>query len=444
MPFDVIVAWQWILAGVLISALGIWLAYKQARTASAYVYLGGLLLLAVSSFRVYPALVRYYLPQDVQQLQDELLEAKRKAAAAEERFTNAKAELMRSEQIASSTESDLKLTQSSQATCIEDKEKTLTSNKTLQSKFEKSAAELDALRNKISIISDNNKTLTAQLDAVRAELQTTLRSYQTQKDLLSANIDHVRLVEAEKSALAIRLAAREQQTADASHAIAKGKAQAPDPKTPVAAAPTEKSPPPNVDGRVQPANPMERAGLVLNGTPNLGIQKLESRELVQGEVGDYYLISLKDAKTGSPIIFPAAQFIISEKGPELRAAMTKLHESVLQRIPVGWRYRIFVRGYADGGSFKEPVGNDNYRSLEFLPPRDAYGSGYLGQTIRKQLGAEFENEDLPNLRGAFLARTLLETMKGEAPMLLGNTPQSGVNTANRRAEIILLVKGPLG
>ncbi len=401
MTLDVIIAWAWILAGALISALGIFFAYRRVGRAAAYVYVGGLLLLAVSAFKVHPALVRFGQPQDVRLLQDELLEAKRRTCTGQE--GRAPAKMM--------------------TACTADREKEIAANKSLHTQIDKDEAELASLRDKLSRLAAQNKELTGQLDSQRAERQSALQSYQTQKVLLSANLDHLRLVEAGKAALADQVSVKDQQLTDALKTIAQLKEQVENMKS------------------LKPARTV-KVQFSLGSSRLLDIQKLESKELVEGEIGDYYLIGLKEARTGSPLTFSPASFVITERADELHSAMDELRTAVLQRIPANWRYRVFVRGQADGGSFKEPIGDENFRSLEFLPPSDASGTSYRLKSTRKFLDGEYENEDLPNLRAAFIARSLRDSVKGAAPVLLGNSPQPGANKANRRADIILLVQGP--
>src|SRR5262249_13200736 len=154
-------------------------------------------------------------------------------------------------------------------------------------------------------------------------------------------------------ALVKQLSTKEQQTADTQKTAAQLKGQALNTPDPV------KQP-----GKTQ---------FLLASSPKLAIKKLDNGELVQGEIGDYYLIILQDAQTGAPIIFPPAQFIISEKADQLHSAMDELREAVLKRIPPDWQHRIFVRGYADGGSFREPIVDAGYRNFELLPPSDSSG-----------------------------------------------------------------------
>ncbi|MGO9543670.1 MAG: hypothetical protein ACLPPF_02610 [Rhodomicrobium sp.] len=476
MPLDVIIAWVWILAGVLFSVLGMFLAHRQAGAPAIYVYAGGLMLLAVSAFKVHPALLRFNLPQEVQSLQDELSEAKRRFSLEQERLSAARGQLKTMESASSAVEKDLAETRTSQAACVADKEKQISGgkalqaridqdgqeletlrgklpllaaaekdlaesralgsacladkenqmrgNKALQARIDRDAQELETLRGKLSALSGENKTLAGQLDSLKEEQHSASQAYETQKALLAANIHGLQLVEAEKSSLTEQLSNREEQLAAALNTVAELKAQIANMKAP------------------EPVAHAPKQEFTLGSAPTLGVQKLESRELVEGEIGDYYLIGLKDAGTGAPITFPPASFVITEKADALHSAMEELREAVLKRIPERWQYKIFVRGQADGGSFKEPIADDAYRNLEYLPPRDASGSNYQAQFVRKHFDGQYENEDLPNLRAAFMAQTLLKTIKGEAPVLLGNNPQPGSNTANRRAEIILLVKQP--
>jgi hypothetical protein len=424
MALDVTIAWIWILVGALVSALGIFLAYRRAGLAATYIYAGGLLLLAASAFRVHPALLRSSLPQDVQALQDALTEEKRKASLEQGEFVTEKTKLTRLEQSANATAIELAETKSVAAACLSDKQNEKGRNTGLQSRINNYETEIDSYRNRLLILSSSNKTLTEQLEAEKAGHRSALESYQTQKTLLDANLAHLRRLDAEKAALAKQLVAKEQQMASSVKPAAQQKEQAA-----------------NLD-TLEPAKQPVKVQFALTSSPRLDIRKLENSELVQGETGDYYLIGLKDAQTGSPIIFPPAQFIITDRADQLRSATDEFREAVLQRIPPDWRYRIFVRGYADGGSFKEPIGDDVYRNLEFLPPGDSPGSSYRSRAMRKQLSRNFENADLPNLRGEYLARTLQASIRGELPVLLGNTPGTGTDKASRRADIILLLKRP--
>ncbi len=455
MPDDVALAWLWILVGVLISTIGIALAFRRERPAAGFVYAGGLLLLAASVFKVHPALVRYSLSPEVQQLQNELSGAKRELADVLPRLAAAGTRLKQFEDSAAATASDLSANKAAIAACFADKDKEVNNNKRLQSTIDKDALQLDSLRSKLTSLSAGNQTLTAKLDTAKAELQAAAAANRAQKELLTANIDHVRLLEGEKTALSDQLSSKERELEAALNRIAQFKEQiadikAPGPATQNIATQALASPPLPAQAigtetsSARRPSPGAKVRFAFESSGALGVDKLENSELVQGEAGDYYLISLKDAKTGAPITFPPAQFVITDKASELHGAMEELRQAVLQRIPARWQYKLFVRGQADGGSFKEPLGDERYRSLEYLPLSDGSGFHYGPKLVRKRLNKEFENEDLPNLRGAFLARALVETVGGDAPVLLGNIPQPGTNIANRRAEIILLLKGPSG
>lgn len=420
MPIDVIVAWVWILAGAFVSTLGILLAYRRAGAAALYVYVGGLLLLAVSVFKVHPALVRFSLPQDVQTLQDELSGANSKFAAEHDWLVAARAQLRDLEASAKTTEKDLAATKTATTACRADKAKEVAGSQQLRMRIDQDGAELDSLRNKFSLLSSEHKSLADQLEALKEEHRATLQSYETKETLLAANIHHLNLAETEKASLANELTEKEQELAGARETIAQLKEQLVNTRTPEAAP--------------------HRVEFTPGSSPMIGVEKLENKELVQGEIGDYYLITFKDAKTLSPITFSPASFVITDKVVDLRSAMQELGPAVLQQIPPSWHYKIFVRGHADGGTFKEPIGDENYRDLEFLPRSDASGFNYQAQLVKQRLSRDYENENLPNLRAAFMARTLLETLKGEAPVLLGNSPEPGSNSANRRAEVILFLK----
>ncbi len=422
MPIDVLVAWVWLFAGALVSTLGVLLAYRRAGLAAVYVYAGGLLLLAVSVFKVHPALVRYSLPQDVQTLQDELFEAKRRFSIEHDWLVAARAQIRELEASSKTTEKDLAAARTSTAVCLADKEKETTASKELRGRTDKDAAELESFRNKIALLSAEHKTLNGQFEAVKEEYRSTLHSYEAKETLLAANVHHLLLVESEKASLTKELSEKEQELAAARETVAQLEEQLSDMRT------------------RETAPPGPRVEFIFGSSSKLGIQKLENKELVQGEIGGYYLITFNEAKTFSPITFSPASFVITDKADELHSAIQELRQAVLQQIPSNWRYRIFVRGHADGGTFKEPIADEAYRDLEYLPPSDASGSNYQAQSVRKRLARDYGNEDLPNLRGAFMARALLETLKGEAPVLLGNSPEPGSNTANRRAEVILFLK----
>jgi hypothetical protein len=420
MALDVTIAWIWILVGAVVSALGIFLAYKRAGLAATYICTGGLLLLAASAFRVHPALLRSNLPQDVQTLQDELSEAKRKVSLEQDGRVTDRAKQGGLEQ--SNAAIELAATKEAMAACLAGKAQETDRSKTFQTRVDNYEAQIESYRDRLLQLSSSNKTLTEQLEAEKAEHRSALQSYRTQTTLFDANLAHLRLLEAEKAALEKQLSAKDQRTPLPPKPAVQANGQALNLQTSEAA---------KQAGGVQH---------VLASTPRLGIKRLENNELVQGEIGDYYVISLQDGQTGAPIIFPPAQFIIAGKADQLHSAMDELHRAVLLRIPADWRYRIFVRGYADRGSFRKPLGQNAYRDLEFLPPDDSSGSRYRAHAMRKRLGRQFENKDLPNLRGLFVARALHASIKGEPPVVLGNTPTTGTNKAGRRTDIILLLK----
>jgi hypothetical protein len=426
MSFDAVASWVCIIAGVALSVVGIRLAYRRVGLAGTYVYLGGLLLLAASAFRVYPAPDKPGQPQDIEKLQIELVQEKGRSALARQMLNDATTRIVNLERSVGFAANDLSSAKSTISVCATDKEKEFSAKNVLQTRIDKDGLELDSLRNTLALAKDEIKGLNQKLDSERATLRSTVEALQIQKKLVGANVSHLRLVESSRAALADQLAAKEQQLA----AFPKMPAQ------PAAQAANNRS--------SEPPRQVAKVNLQLDGTAKVGVEKLNDRELVQGEIGEYYIISLKDTATGNPITFPQAQFAITDKPSELHGAIRELRDAVLRRVPQGWRYRIFVRGHADGGSFKEPVSEEYYRNLEYLPPSGAAGSSYLRKPVRKRLNREFENEDLPNLRGAFLAKMLQEDINGAAPTLLGNMPRPGTDKANRRAEIILFLAGPDG
>src|SRR5208282_406864 len=113
---------------------------------------------------------------------------------------------------------------------------------------------------------------TGQLEAVKAEHRSTLQSYEAKETLLAANVQHIGLVETEKASLAGQLSEKEQELTTARETISQLKKQLTNIRAP-------ESPPHG-----------QRVETLFGNSRRLILKKLENRELVQGEIGYYYII----------------------------------------------------------------------------------------------------------------------------------------------------------
>lgn len=173
-------------------------------------------------------------------------------------------------------------------------------------------------------------------------------------------------------------------------------------------------------------------------TKNYDVELYPERELVGGRQGKYYVIDLKDAANGIRYYFEGGKYSLARGNAEFRSSLNAFIADVLKKIDGKVRYDLFVRGSADAKPYQGRMERGlEYPSIALL--RHAGNDRYASQPSELQLASTIKNEDLPNLRAAFMRDVVAENYPVKRPMVLEGAVSAKPNDRDRNVELILFV-----
>jgi hypothetical protein len=172
--------------------------------------------------------------------------------------------------------------------------------------------------------------------------------------------------------------------------------------------------------------------------------------VITGRAGTYYAVTLKrptpNYSSGTPFAFSVGHYNLTGGEPPFLAALDTLIQDVISKIPRHVRYEVFVRGSADDREFKVPPPATNYQEfmvISYLPRDPSEANRYANISKDQRLGQVIANAQLPNIRGAYIARLIaarLTQITGQAciqPIVLHQAPQGPAR--NPMPEVFLLI-----
>jgi hypothetical protein len=163
--------------------------------------------------------------------------------------------------------------------------------------------------------------------------------------------------------------------------------------------------------------------------------------LVEGQVGSYYRVRLKDANNQRTWLFRNEEYTISAFDEDFGVSVNRFNRDLIYPLEAeGIDYHLYVRGEADrddDNDFKEEIlPLHNYEIVSYLP---SAGRGTYRPDFEEHLiSQEFTNEDLPFLRAEFLRRTLLRTYSLNSDVLEGEVTNE-VRDEDRQATVYLFI-----
>ncbi len=173
-------------------------------------------------------------------------------------------------------------------------------------------------------------------------------------------------------------------------------------------------------------------------TPNYDVNVYPNKELVQGQRGRYYAVDLKNAKSGIRYYFESGKYTIDRSIPEFRESLNAFIKDVLTKLDGNVNYQLLVRGRADAAPWQGKFDPAHvYQQIKYM--RSAGDDRYLSDMGEDHLTGALRNENLPNLRAAFLAELIADNFSVKPPMILegGVSPKTG--DKDRNAEMFLYV-----
>ena len=178
----------------------------------------------------------------------------------------------------------------------------------------------------------------------------------------------------------------------------------------------------------------------LDSKMSTGTYKIESMsetELVDGRKGRYYLVELKNPKTGDRFTFDSGKYTFQSSRTAYKSSFNAFAADVLKQLEGQAKFELLVRGSADAQSYNgqlEP--GFEYRKISYLP---STRGKYLANLATTNVSQTVKNTDLPNLRGEYLRGFLAELFPVSKATLLEGYVTKKDNPAARNTELILFV-----
>ena len=173
-------------------------------------------------------------------------------------------------------------------------------------------------------------------------------------------------------------------------------------------------------------------------TDSYSVELYPDKEVVHGHAGRYYAIDMKDAKSGVRFQFDGGKYTLSRSSAEFRSALSTFVGDIMQKLHGNVRYDLYVRGSAD----RVPYRGRLEPGFEFARVRymKAAGAGkYLGEFTERRIEAEISNDDLPQLRAAFLQSVVSDVYPTKPPQILEGSVSPEANIRDRNVELLLFV-----
>jgi hypothetical protein len=176
------------------------------------------------------------------------------------------------------------------------------------------------------------------------------------------------------------------------------------------------------------------------------INKIPTSQLVDNYVGNYYIVNLQNASLNEKIIFPTGKYVLDDLSFDYINALNKFMNEFYIKLDNGLRVELFVKGSADY------LGHENFKSaldlrynsrngfdrFEYLPSIEGKEFLFSSKSKIQTIGNEFNNTELPNLRGKFIQYKIKENYPQIGPpILLEGMVKKEINTDLRNANIFL-------
>jgi hypothetical protein len=175
-------------------------------------------------------------------------------------------------------------------------------------------------------------------------------------------------------------------------------------------------------------------------TNHYDVEPYPARELIGGRQGKYYAIDMKNADSGIRYFFEGGKYTLRTGTSEFRGSLNTFVADVLGRMEGNVRYDLYVRGSADQKPYEgrmEP--GSEYRQVSYL--RALGPDRYAAEKIDAQFeGGIVRNNDLPNLRAAFMRDLVASNYPIKPPIILQGTVSPKTDDRDRNVELILFVE----
>ncbi len=168
------------------------------------------------------------------------------------------------------------------------------------------------------------------------------------------------------------------------------------------------------------------------------ITKMGRKDLVRGKNGHYYNILIKNPATGKGYNFASASYSRVEPEESFKASLDKVISDIKNSLDGRRNYQLFVRGKASAGRYLgKPTPGYEYNDIKVL---EEFRGRYDNEVEEYIYGPMIKNEDLPNLRGAYLQELIAKNYKVATPIILDGKVSSSRDPAEQAVALILYVE----
>jgi hypothetical protein len=176
-------------------------------------------------------------------------------------------------------------------------------------------------------------------------------------------------------------------------------------------------------------------------TPHYNVELYPDNEMMKNRAGKYYVVDLKEAKSGIRYYFEGGRYVIDKRNAEFRGSLNKFLGDIVEKLHGKVDYDLLVRGSADGVPMRaartlEP--GHEYRQVRFM--KAISGDRYADQVGELKVDTTIRNEDLPQLRAAFLQNVIATAYPVKTPLILEGNVTRASREGDRNAELLLYVQ----
>ena len=168
---------------------------------------------------------------------------------------------------------------------------------------------------------------------------------------------------------------------------------------------------------------------------------IENPEIVDGRIGKYYSVVLKEAQKSERFQFPPGEYTMPGANVPFRRSLTAFVREVVGVIEGGVEYALYVRG----GASATPFSRERQLKSDFAFTRIEYlskaGSGkYAGEVpLNRGVPTSYTNSDLPFLRAAYLQHIINESYPLKRPIILESEVGASRDQNEQFAELLLFI-----
>jgi hypothetical protein len=175
------------------------------------------------------------------------------------------------------------------------------------------------------------------------------------------------------------------------------------------------------------------------------IHRIVETQFVEGKEGNYFEIDLRHAETKKVICFQAGKYVIDGFDIHFCDAVNTFVQDILENRHIrNKKYELYILGSADIAGHDTFFAETDSRYLfpngiKCLEIADS-GNPYRYKDVKKNVGSQYTNVDLPNLRAAFVKLKIdeMRLINKEITILSGSVT-SVVNQLDRNAKLILYI-----